>query len=416
MLFKLNSKFLPSGDQPEAIKKLTQGILDGKKDQVLLGITGSGKTFTMANVIAKLQRPAIIMAHNKTLAAQLYAEMKEFFPENSVEYFISYYDYYQPEAYLPSTDTYIEKDSAINEEIDKLRHSTTKSLFERKDVIIIASVSAIYGLGEPDNYSSMKISLNIGEEINIEYLCMELVRIQYQRTDENFSRGKFRLRGDILYIFPPSSDEIGIMISFFENAIEEICEFEVMSGKKINQVKTISIYPNGHHVAPLEKVKSAIEEIKKDLEERINFLKSIGKDIEAHRIGQKTRYDLMMMLEVGYCKGIENYSRYLTGRPIGSPPPTLFEYIPKNALLFVDESHVTTPQIKAMYNGDRARKQTLIEFGFRLPSAFDNRPLKYEEWDNIRPQTIFISATPGKIELEKTNGEVITQIIRPTGL
>lgn len=416
MEFKINQTFKPSGDQPFAIKKLTEGILENKKDQILFGITGSGKTFTIANIIQNLQKPSVIMAHNKTLAAQLYNEMKNYFPNNAVEYFISYYDYYQPEAYISSTDTYIEKDASINKKIDQLRHSTTKSLMERKDVIIICSVSAIYGLGNPDDYSDMKISLFKNQEFEFDAFLKKLISLQYNRNDFNLERGSFMIKGDVVYIYPPSSEDVVIKVEFFGDNVENITETDLITGKKINEFEYINIYPNGHFVTTTQKLKDSSKLILDEMKDRVEYFKSIGKFLEAHRLETKVRYDIEMMREVGSCKGIENYSRYFSGKQPGEPPVTLFEYLPKDALLFVDESHITLSQIKAMFAGDKSRKDNLVDYGFRLPSALDNRPLKFEEWDAIRPKSIFVSATPGKIELEKTKGEVVQQVIRPTGL
>ncbi len=414
--FKIHSKFAPAGDQPQAIAKLIQGLEQNKKEQILLGITGSGKTFTMANIIEKTQRPALIMAHNKTLAAQLYGEMREFFPENEVGYFVSFYDYYQPEAYIPKSDTYIEKDSQINEQIDRLRHAATRALFERRDSIVIASVSCIYGIGSPEFYSQMVLRLRVGEEINRQKLLLRLVDLQYERNDITFERCNFRVQGDVVDIFPSHEDERAWRISMFGDEIEEITEFDPLTGENFGKLNEIALYPSSHYVTPADTLKAAIFNIKRDLALRIDELEKRGLAVEAQRLNQRTTYDMEMMLEVGSCKGIENYSRYLTGRPAGSPPPTLFEYLPKDSLLFVDESHVSVPQIDGMYKGDFARKTNLTEHGFRLPSALDNRPLKFAEWEIFKPQTIFVSATPGKYELQKTDGEVVEQIIRPTGL
>jgi excinuclease ABC subunit B len=414
--FKLKSAFIPSGDQPDAIKKLTLGLKENKHDQVLLGVTGSGKTFTMANVIETLNRPALIMAHNKTLAGQIYEEMKEFFPLNAVEYFVSYYDYYQPEAYIPRTDTFIEKDASINEQIDQMRHSATRSLFERKDVIIVASVSCIYGLGPPELYSTMIITIKKNSSIQQDQVINELVKLQYKRNNIEFSRGTFRAKGDTLDIFPSHLSDIAWRISFFGNEIEAISEIDPITGKKIQELDKIVIYGNSHFIAPRPSVENAIKSIKAELKIRLDYLYNNNKILEAQRLEQRANYDMEMLLVTGSCKGIENYSRHLTGRKEGEPPPTLFEYLPKNAIVFIDESHVTIPQIGAMFKGDRARKDTLIEHGFRLPSARDNRPLKFEEWEKFRPQTIFVSATPGPYELGKTEGEIVEQIIRPTGL
>ncbi len=414
--FKIHSKFSPAGDQPQAISKLIQGLEEKKQNQVLLGITGSGKTFTMANIIERTQRPAMIMAHNKTLAAQLYGEMKEFFPENEIGYFVSFYDYYQPEAYIPKTDTFIEKDSAINEQIDRLRHVATRALFERRDTIVIASVSCIYGIGSPEFYSTMVLRLKVGDEIGRQKLLLRLVDLQYTRNDVTFERCDFRVLGDVIDIFPSHEDERAWRISMFGDEIEEIIEFDPLTGEHFSKLTEISLYPSSHYVTPADTLKGAILQIKKDLALRIEYLESIGKIVEAQRLNQRTTYDMEMMLEVGSCKGIENYSRYLTGRPPGSPPPTLFEYLPKDALLFVDESHVSVPQVDGMYKGDLARKTNLTEHGFRLLSALDNRPLKFAEWEQFKPQTIYVTATPGKYELAKTDGEIIEQVIRPTGL
>lgn len=414
--FKIHSKFSPAGDQPQAIAKLIQGIEENKKDQVLLGITGSGKTFTMANIIERTQRPAMIMAHNKTLAAQLYGEMKEFFPENEIGYFVSFYDYYQPEAYVPKTNTYIEKDSAINEQIDRLRHVATRALFERRDTIVIASVSCIYGIGSPEFYSKMVLRLKKGEEINRQKLLLRFVDLQYERNDVAFERCSFRVQGDVIDIFPSHSDEIAWRISMFGDEIEEITEFDPLTGEQFAKLDEIALYPSSHYVTPQETLRAAIVNIKRDLDIRVKQLESQNKLVEAQRLNERTTYDMEMLLTVGSCKGIENYSRYLTGRPAGAAPPTLFEYLPKDALLFVDESHASVPQIDGMYKGDFARKSNLTEFGFRLPSALDNRPLKFAEWEGYKPQTIYVSATPGKYELAKTDGEIIEQIIRPTGL
>lgn len=414
--FKIHSKFSPAGDQPQAILKLVEGIEARKKNQVLLGITGSGKTFTMANIIEKTQRPTLIMAHNKTLAAQLYGEMKEFFPENEIGYFVSFYDYYQPEAYIPKTATYIEKDSAINEQIDRLRHAATRALFERRDTIVVASVSCIYGIGSPEFYSKMVLRLKSGEEINRQKLLLRLVDLQYERNDIAFERCSFRVRGDVIDVFPSHTDERAWRIVMFGDEIEEIVEFDPLTGETFGKLDSIALYPSSHYVTPAETLQGAISNIKHDLNIRVKELEGQGKLAEAQRLNQRTTYDMEMLLTVGSCKGIENYSRYLTGRPAGAPPPTLFEYLPEDALLFVDESHVSVPQIDGMYKGDFARKSNLSEYGFRLPSALDNRPLKFSEWEGYKPQTIYVSATPGKYELAKTDGEIIEQIIRPTGL
>lgn len=414
--FKIHSKFKPAGDQPQAIEKLISGLEKNKQDQVLLGITGSGKTFTMANIIERTQRPAMIMAHNKTLAAQLYGEMKEFFPENEIGYFVSFYDYYQPEAYIPKSDTYIEKDSAINEQIDRLRHVATRALFERRDTIVISSVSCIYGIGSPEFYSTMVLRLKVGEEINRQKLLLRLVDLQYERNDIAFERCSFRVLGDVIDVFPSHEDERAWRISMFGDEIEEIIEFDPLTGENFAKLTEVALYPSSHYVTPADTLRGAISQIKKDLAIRVQQLEDQGKIVEAQRLKQRTTYDMEMMLEVGSCKGIENYSRYLTGRPAGASPPTLFEYLPKDALLFVDESHVSVPQIDGMYKGDLARKSNLTEHGFRLLSALDNRPLKFAEWEAFKPQTIYVSATPGKYETAKNDGEVIEQIIRPTGL
>lgn len=415
--FKIHSKFAPSGDQPQAIEKLVSGLDKKKKDQILLGITGSGKTFTMANIIQETQRPTLIMAHNKTLAAQIYGEMKEFFPENEIGYFVSFYDYYQPEAYIPRTDTYIEKDSSINEQIDRLRHVATRALFERRDTIVIASVSCIYGIGSPEFYSNMVVRLKVGDEINRQKLLLRFVDLQYERSDASFERCTFRVQGDTVDVFPSHEDEKAWRICMFGDEIDEIIEFDPLTGETFNKLDEIALYPSSHYVAPADTLKSAIVNIKRDLAKRVEELESRGLTSEAHRLNQRTTYDMEMMVEVGSCKGIENYSRYLTGRPAGAPPPTLFEYLPKDALLFVDESHVSIPQIDGMYKGDFARKSNLSEHGFRLPSALDNRPLKFGEWEDFKPQTIHVSATPGKYEKSKVGKEeIVEQIIRPTGL
>ncbi len=415
-MFNLQSKYKPSGDQPEAIKKLCRGIEDGKKDQVLLGATGTGKTFTMANIIQNLNRPAMIMAHNKTLAAQLYGEFKEFFPDNAVEYFVSYYDYYQPEAYIAKTDTYIEKDSAINEQIDLMRHSATRSILERRDTIIIASVSAIYGLGDVGNYSHMKSVLKKKQIVSMDKVLTEFVAMQYERNDLNFTRTSFRVRGDILDIFPSHLEDRAWRFEFFGDEIERILEFDPLTGRKIMEHDFVVIYPAKHFVTPENILVKAIEQIKIDLEVQVKAFEQRGMLVEAQRLQQRTKYDIELMLTTGMCKGIENYSRYLDGRSPGEPPYTLFDYLPKDAIIFVDESHISVPQIGAMYEGDRSRKTNLVNYGFRLTSALDNRPLKFEEWDTRRNQTIYVSATPAEFEFNKTSGEVVEQIIRPTGL
>ncbi len=414
--FKVKSNFKPSGDQPEAIKKLVSGIRSGISDQVLLGVTGSGKTFTMAKVIEETQKPAIIMAHNKTLAAQLYSEMREFFPDNAVEYFVSYYDYYQPEAYVPKTDTFIEKDSSINEQIDRLRHSATRALLERRDVIVVASVSCIYGLGSPEAYLEMTTRITVGSEIDRNSLLRELVNLQYTRNDIDFHRGTFRVRGDTIDLFPAHLEDRAWRISLFGDEVDEIFEFDPLTGEKIVKLNGVTIFANSHYITPRPTLLQSVEYIKAELKERLKQFEYEKKLLEAQRIEQRTNFDIEMLLETGVCKGIENYSRYLSGRKEGEPPPTLFEYMPKDSILFVDESHVTVPQIGGMYNGDRARKQNLVAYGFRLPSCLDNRPLKFEEWDSMRPQTILVSATPAKWELERAGDDIVEQVIRPTGL
>ncbi|ADQ04775.1 excinuclease ABC, B subunit [Caldicellulosiruptor owensensis OL] len=413
--FKLVSDFKPTGDQPKAIEMLTEGILKGEKFQTLLGVTGSGKTFTMAKVIENVQRPTLVLAHNKTLAAQLCSEFREFFPENAVEFFVSYYDYYQPEAYIPETDTYIEKDSSINEEIDKLRHSATSALFERRDVIIVASVSCIYSLGSPEDYLNLTISLRPGMTKDRDEVIRELIRMQYERNDIDFRRGRFRVRGDVLEVFPASNTDRAIRIEFFGDEIERITEFNVVTGEVIGRRNHVAIFPASHYVTTAEKLKRAIKSIEEELEQRLKELRSMGKLVEAQRLEQRTRYDIEMLQEMGFCKGIENYSRHLTGRPPESPPYTLLDYFPKDFIMFIDESHVTIPQVRAMYNGDRARKDALVEYGFRLPSAYDNRPLTFEEFEEKLNQVIFVSATPGPYEIKKSS-RIVEQIIRPTGL
>ena len=415
-IFKLNSPFEPAGDQPQAISELLKGLKDGLSDQVLLGVTGSGKTYTMAKIIEQSSRPALIMAPNKTLAAQLYSEMKEFFPENHVEYFVSYYDYFQPEAYVPKTDTYIEKDSAINEQIDRMRNSATRSLLEHRDVIIVASVSCIYGLGDVESYSSMTLPLKVGDEIPPREIYARLTELQYERNQQNFVRSTFRVRGDTLDIFPAHYEDRGWRISFFGDEIEKIDEFDSLTGKKTASLQDIIIYPANHYVTPRPAISQAIVNIRKELKERVEEYSAQNKLLEAQRIEQRTRFDLEMLETTGHCKGIENYSRYLTGRPAGAPPPTLFEYLPQDTILFIDESHVSVPQIGGMYRGDFNRKSTLAQYGFRLPSCLDNRPLKFDEWNAMRRQTIYVSATPGDWELEQSQGVFAEQIIRPTGL
>ncbi len=414
--FEIVSEFEPAGDQPQAIAELCKGIENGDKDQVLLGVTGSGKTFTMAKVIEKLQRPALILAHNKTLAAQLYGEMKAFFPNNSVEYFVSYYDYYQPEAYVARTDTYIEKDASVNEQIDRLRHSATRALLERDDVIIVASVSCIYGIGSVETYSEMTLHLKKGDNIDRQTLLKKLVEIQYRRNDASFTRGTFRARGDSIEIFPAHYEDQAWRLSLFGNELESITEFDPLTGQKMGKLDEIKIYANSHYVTPKPTLRQAQGKIKAELSDRLSEFDAQNKLLEAQRLEQRTTFDLEMMEATGACAGIENYSRYLSGRDAGQPPPTLFEYLPDNALLMVDESHVTVSQLGAMYKGDSSRKSTLSDFGFRLPSCKDNRPLKFEEWDTMRPQSLFVSATPGNWELERTGGSFSEQVIRPTGL
>ncbi|MFE8701603.1 excinuclease ABC subunit UvrB [Cytobacillus sp. FJAT-54145] len=413
--FELVSKYSPQGDQPEAIKKIVQGIGEGKKHQTLLGATGTGKTFTISNVIKEVNKPTLVIAHNKTLAGQLYSEFKEFFPNNAVEYFVSYYDYYQPEAYVPSTDTFIEKDASINDEIDKLRHSATSSLFERKDVIIIASVSCIYGLGSPEEYRDLVLSLRTGMEIERNKLLHRLVDIQYERNDLNFQRGTFRVRGDVVEIFPASRDEHCLRVEFFGDEIDRIREVDALTGEILGDRDHVAIFPRSHFVTREEKMRIAVENIEQELEEQLAIMRENGKLLEAQRLEQRTRYDLEMMREMGFCSGIENYSRHLTLRPAGSTPYTLLDYFPEDFLLVIDESHVTLPQIRGMYNGDQARKQVLVDHGFRLPSAMDNRPLTFSEFEKHVKQIVYVSATPGPYEIEHTP-EMIQQIIRPTGL
>jgi excinuclease ABC subunit B len=415
-VFKLVSNYEPAGDQPTAIAELVAGLKGREHDQVLLGVTGSGKTFTMAKVIEQTQRPALILAPNKTLAAQLYSEFKSFFPENAVEFFVSYYDYYQPEAYVPRTDTYIEKDSSINEQIDRMRHSATRAILERDDVIVVASVSCIYGIGSVETYTAMTFSLSVGDRIDEKKLLADLVAQQYKRNDQAFERGTFRRRGDTIEIFPAHYEDRAWRLSLFGDEIEAITEFDPLTGKKTTDLETIKIYANSHYVTPRPTLNQAVNQIRAELKERLDWMVANGKLLEAQRLEQRTTFDLEMIQATGSCAGIENYSRYLTGRRAGEPPPTFFEYIPENALLFVDESHQTVPQIGGMYRGDYRRKFTLAEYGFRLPSAIDNRPLKFEEWEAMRPATIHVSATPGNWEMEKTGGVFAEQVIRPTGL
>ena len=413
--FQLETQFEPTGDQPEAIDALVQGIEDGLMHQTLLGVTGSGKTFTAANVIARLERPAIIMAHNKTLAAQLYGEMKEFFPHNSVEYFVSYYDYYQPEAYVPASDTFIEKDASINEHIEQMRLSATKSLMERRDTIIVASVSAIYGLGDPDSYLKMLLHVVVGDEIDQRSILRRLAELQYKRNDIELKRGTYRVRGEVIDVHPADSERQAVRIELFDAEVEKISLFDPLTGEVSKNVKRMTIYPKTHYATPREVILASIGEIKEELVDRLAVLKQNEKLVEAQRLEQRVNYDVEMMRELGYCSGIENYSRFLSGRKEGEPPPTLFDYLPEDCLLFIDESHVSVPQIGGMYKGDRSRKETLVEYGFRLPSALDNRPLRFDEFERVSPQTIFVSATPGDYE-KKFSGAVVEQVVRPTGL
>jgi excinuclease ABC subunit B len=413
--FELVTDFAPAGDQPQAIERLVQGVQQGMHGQLLLGVTGSGKTYTMANVIAQLQRPTVIMAHNKTLAAQLYGEFKAFFPHNAVEYFVSYYDYYQPEAYVPSSDTFIEKDSAINDHIDQLRLSATRSLLERRDAIIVASVSAIYGLGDPEAYMKMLLHVVVGDRVDRAGLIRRLVEMQYTRNELDFGRGTYRLRGEVLDVYPAESEQLAIRIQLFDDEVEQISWFDPLTGKTVRKVPRITIYPKSHYVTPREQLERATYTIRDELDERLAFFREHDKLLEAQRLEQRTRYDLEMIQQLGYCNGIENYSRHLSGRPAGEAPPTLFDYIPDDALLLIDESHVSVPQIGAMYKGDRSRKETLVDYGFRLPSAMDNRPMKFEEWERIAPTTIFVTATPAIYELEHSE-QIVEQVVRPTGL
>ena len=415
-MFELVSKYKPTGDQPQAIEYLSKGIQEGKKYQTLLGVTGSGKTFTMANIIQKVQKPTLVLAHNKTLAGQLYSEFKEFFPENNVEYFVSYYDYYQPESYIAQSDTYIEKDASINDEIDKLRHSATASLFETRDVIIVASVSCIYGLGDPIDYEHMIVSLRPGMEIDRDKVLKKLVNMQYSRNEIDFKRGTFRAKGDILEIYPSDKGESAIRVEFWGDMIEKISEINPLTGKSIGTREHVMIFPNSHYVATADKMERALGTIEEEMHERVEFFKSQNKLIEAQRIEERTNFDLEMMRETGFCQGIENYSRHISGREPGSPPFTLFDYFPKDFLLLIDESHATIPQVRAMYNGDRARKDSLVKYGFRLPSAYDNRPLTFKEFEERINQVVFVSATPADYENEHSKENVVEQIIRPTGL
>jgi len=413
--FRVQSAFAPAGDQPTAIASLVDGLESGLAAQTLLGVTGSGKTFTIANVVAAVQRPTIIMAHNKTLAAQLYGEFREFFPDNAVEYFVSYYDYYQPEAYVPSSDTFIEKDASINDHIEQMRLSATKALLEREDAIIVATVSAIYGLGDPQSYLSMMLHLDRGDVIDQRDLLRRLAELQYTRNDIEFHRGTYRVRGDVIDVFPAESEMEAIRIELFGDEVDQIAWFDPLTGEVLRKVPRATIYPKTHYVTPRETLLEATEHIKDELQQRLKQLKDNNKLVEAQRLEQRTLYDIEMIMELGYCSGIENYSRYLSGRDPGAPPPTLFDYLPDDALLVIDESHVTVPQIGAMYKGDRSRKETLVEYGFRLPSALDNRPMKFEEWERIAPQMIFVSATPGKYEAEHAQ-QIVEQVVRPTGL
>ncbi|WP_027331154.1 excinuclease ABC subunit UvrB [Marinimicrobium agarilyticum] len=413
--FVVQSDYQPAGDQPKAIAGLVKGIDAGLAHQTLLGVTGSGKTFTMANVIAECQRPTLIMAHNKTLAAQLYGEFKDFFPNNAVEYFVSYYDYYQPEAYVPSSDTFIEKDASVNEHIEQMRLSATKALMERKDAIVVATVSAIYGLGDPDSYLKMLLHLVRGDQVDQRHILRRLAELQYTRNDMDFQRGTYRVRGDVIDIFPADSEYEAIRVELFDDEVEQLSIFDPLTGEMRGKVARATIYPKSHYVTPRSRVLEAIDQIKEELDERLKQLRDNNKLVEAQRLEQRTRYDVEMMQELGYCNGVENYSRYLSGRDPGMAPPTLFDYLPAEALLIVDESHATIPQIGAMYKGDRSRKETLVEYGFRLPSALDNRPLRFEEWERLAPQMIFVSATPGPYEAEHA-GQTLEQVVRPTGL
>jgi len=414
-LFELKAKFSPAGDQPAAISDLLEGLEDGLAAQTLLGVTGSGKTYTIANVIAESQRPALIMAPNKTLAAQLYGEYKEFFPQNAVEYFVSYYDYYQPEAYVPSSDTYIEKDSSINDHIEQMRLSATKSLLERRDVIVVATVSSIYGLGDPSMYLNMVLHLNVGGKLDQRALLRRLAELQYSRNDMELHRSSYRVRGDVIDIYPAESDVNAIRIELFDDEIESLAWFDPLTGEVVQRVPRLTVFPKSHYVTSRDRLQNAVEEIKIELQERLGYLEQNNRLVEAQRLSQRTQFDLEMIRELGYCTGIENYSRYLSGRNAGEPPPTLFDYLPQDAIVVVDESHVSIPQIGAMYKGDRSRKETLVEYGFRLPSALDNRPLRFEEWEALTPQLIFVSATPGPYEDEK-QGQLVRQVVRPTGL
>jgi excinuclease ABC subunit B len=414
--FTLQSDYTPAGDQPTAIKQLLEGIDAGLAHQTLLGVTGSGKTFTIAKVIEKLNRPTMMLAPNKTLAAQLYGEMKEFFPNNAIEYFVSYYDYYQPEAYVPTTDTFIEKDASVNEHIEQMRLSATKALLERRDVIIIASVSAIYGLGDPDSYLKMMLHISQGDIINQRDILRRLAELQYTRNDVAFARATYRVRGDVIDVFPAESDRLALRIELFDEEVERISQFDPLTGQVERKLARVTIYPKTHYATPREKILGAVDKIKIELKDRAKFLKDNNRLVEEQRISQRTQFDIEMMTELGYCSGIENYSRYLSGRGPGEAPPTLFDYLPDDGLLIIDESHVTVPQIGAMYKGDRSRKENLVEYGFRLPSALDNRPMKFEEFEALSPQTIYVSATPSNYEIEKSAGDIAEQVVRPTGL
>ena len=413
--FQVVSDFEPAGDQPNAIAKLTEGIENGLAHQTLLGVTGSGKTFTIANVIQNINRPTIVMAHNKTLAAQLYGEFKDFFPNNAVEYFVSYYDYYQPEAYVPSSDTFIEKDASVNEHIEQMRLSATKALMERKDAIVVATVSAIYGLGDPDAYLKMVLHLSVGDQINQRDVLRRLAELQYSRNDTAFQRTNYRVRGDVIDIFPADSDSQALRIELFDDSVDKLTLFDPLTGETLQKVQRFTVYPKSHYVTPRQRIVDAIDDIKEELRERLEQLRNNDKLVEAQRLEQRVKYDIEMMQELGYTNGIENYSRYLSGRPSGAPPPTLFDYLPNDALLVLDESHVTVPQIGGMYRGDRSRKETLVEYGFRLPSALDNRPLRFDEWEALAPQMIFVSATPRQYEADHA-GQTVEQVVRPTGL
>ncbi|MEQ6884553.1 excinuclease ABC subunit UvrB [Salicola sp. Rm-C-2C1-2] len=415
LTFRVASDFEPSGDQPQAIEKLVEGVHDGLMHQTLLGVTGSGKTFTMAKVIEQIQRPTIIMAHNKTLAAQLYGEFRDFFPDNAVEYFVSYYDYYQPEAYVPASDTFIEKDASVNEHIEQMRLSATKALLERPDAIIVSTVSSIYGLGDPESYLRMILHVTRGEQVDQRDIVRRLAELQYTRNDTELQRGNYRVRGEVIDVFPAESEDQAVRIELFDDEVENIAWFDPLTGEIIQRLPRVTVYPKTHYVTPREKILNAVDAIKEELEERLKQLRDNNKLLEAQRLEERTRYDMEMMLELGYCNGIENYSRYLSGRQPGEAPPTLFDYLPDNALLMIDESHVTIPQIGGMYKGDRSRKETLVEYGFRLPSALDNRPMRFDEWERMAPQMVFVSATPAKYE-EEHAGQVVEQVVRPTGL